>query len=140
MPAVSSGGVLTAVTDGVAYDQAYSLIQQRNWTAAQQAFSSFLAAYPASNQRGNAQYWLAESYYAQLEFQTALREFQKVIDEYPQSAKVPDALLKIGYSHYEMRNMDAARQALMQVLRQYPDANAASLAEQRLSQIAQEAG
>ena len=140
MPAAPSGVPVAAVSDQAAYDQAYGRIQQRDWEAAQTAFANFLVTYPASSLRSNAQYWMAETHFAQLSFNSALGEFQRVIDEYPQSAKVPDALLKIGYCNYELRNFDAARQVLSQVVRQFPDTAAARLAQQRLSQIAEEAG
>jgi len=131
-----AGGAV-AVGDQQAYDAAFALIQQQNFAGAQGAFENFLATYPSSSLRGNAQYWLAESHYAQLQFTTALSEFQRVIDDYPQSSKLPDALLKIGYCNFELRNMSAARQALQQVVRQFPDTTAANLATERLRQIPQ---
>ncbi len=96
-------------------------------------------SYPASTLRGNAQYWLGEAHYAQLDFRTALTEFQRVLDDYPRSNKIPDALLKIGYSHDELGNTDSARQALLRVVREFPDAAAADLANGRLRRIAEEA-
>jgi tol-pal system protein YbgF len=130
------GAGITAATDQQAYDAAFRLVDSRNYAAAQTAFENFLASYPASQLRGNAQYWLAETYYAQLEFGAALAEFQRVINNYPQSAKLPDALLKIGYCNDELGNTDAARQALMQVIRQFEGTSAADLAEARLNRLA----
>lgn len=134
---VAGGGPVAAVTDQQAYDSAFALIGQRDWAGARGAFERFLATYPASGLRSNAQYWLAETHYAQLEFQTALGEFQKVIEQYPQSQKFPDALLKHGYCNFELRNFAAARQTLMQVMRQFPDTDFATQAQQRLTQIPQ---
>jgi tol-pal system protein YbgF len=135
-PAVEFGSPAAAVSDLQAYDTAFALIESRNYAAARTAFERFLAAYPASQRRGNAQYWLAETHYAQLQFASALTEFQRVIDNYPQSAKVPDALLKIGYCNDELGNSSAARQALLQLIRQYEGTPAAIEAEARLSQLA----
>jgi len=128
-------GAVAGVSDQQAYDAAFALIGQQNFKAAQSAFEAFLANYPASGLRSNAQYWLAESHYGQLAFQTALAEFQRVIDSYPESAKVPDAMLKVGFSQFQMRNYSAARQTLVRVIREFPGTQVASAAEQRLREI-----
>jgi len=135
MPGGSTGFSSASVSDQQAYEAAFALIQSRNYPQAQSAFESFLASYPASSLRSNAQYWLAEMHYVQRSFGTALLEFEQVISEYPQSDKVPDALLKIGFSNFELRNFPAARQALLRVMREFPGTSAAESAEQRLSQI-----
>ena len=140
MPASSSGAPVAAVSDQQAYDAAFALIETRDYSAAQTAFERFLASYPSTRLRGNAQYWLAETHYAQLQFAAALTEFQRVINDYPQSAKLPDALLKIGYCNDELGNYDAARQALLQLMRQFEGTSAADLAEARLNQISEERG
>ena len=130
-----TGGTGPGVSDQQAYDAAFALIQQQNFQAAQAAFQNFLANYPASGLRANAQYWLAESHYGQLSFQTALAEFQRVIEGYPESAKVPDAMLKVGYSQFQMRNYSAARQTLVRVIREFPGTPVAANAEQKLREI-----
>jgi tol-pal system protein YbgF len=140
MPLSSSGGgaPVAGLGDQQAYDAAFGLVEAQNYTGAQTAFESFLRGYPQSALRANAQYWLAETHYAQLSFRTALAEFQRVVVDYPLSNKLPDALLKIGYSNHELGNPDAAREALLRVLREFPATDYANLAEQRLARIAGE--
>jgi tol-pal system protein YbgF len=138
--AAAAGVGLTQLTDQQAYDAAYQLIVQRQYSQALAAFESFLRNYPASALRDNAQYWLAEMHYVQTSYSTALPEFERVISEYPQSDKLADAMLKVGYCNYELGNFNAARQSLMQVVRLYPDTGAADLAQERLAQIAREVG
>jgi tol-pal system protein YbgF len=139
-PFPSAGNVPAAggLGDQQAYDAAFALVEAQNYSGAQTAFESFLASYPQSPLRANAQYWLAETHYAQLSFRTALAEFERVVNDYPLSNKLPDALLKIGYSNHELGNPDAARQALLRVLREYPDTEIAARAEERLTRIAGE--
>jgi tol-pal system protein YbgF len=136
-PGGFGGGNQGQLTDEQAYDAAYQLIEARRYPDAQAAFQRFLASYPASDLRDNAQYWLAEMHYVQTSYRTALPLFEQVIEDYPQSDKLPDALLKIGYCNFELRNFTAARQSLMEVIRLFPDTSAANLAQQRLAQIAQ---
>jgi tol-pal system protein YbgF len=138
MPSGPAVGGDATLTDAQAYDAAFARIQQQDWVGAQAAFEGFLVAYPVSQRRSNAQYWLGETLYAQLDFRAALAEFQKVLDQYPQSSKMPDALLKIGFSNYELGNSDRAREALLRVVREYPDTSAAGEAEKRLQRIADE--
>jgi tol-pal system protein YbgF len=136
----SASSVGGAVSDLQAYDQAFARIQQQDWNGAVDAFTSFLATYPVSGRRSNAQYWLGEAYYAQLDFPTALVEFQRVIDNYPQSDKMAAALLKSGFSHYNLGNMERARQSLLRVVREFAGTMEADQAEQRLQRIATEGG
>jgi tol-pal system protein YbgF len=138
MPAGNAAVAFGGASDQQAYDAAFALVESQDFAGAQAAFEAFLAAYPASGLRANAQYWLAETHYAQLSFERALAEFERVVDEYPASAKLQDALVKIGYCHDELGDTDAARQVLQQVTRQFAGTSAAELAEQRLTRIARE--
>ncbi len=122
-------------TDQQNYQAAFDLIQARKYPEAAKAFMDFLAAFPQSPLADNAQYWLAETYYVQRQFQAALPQFQKVLDQYPQSGKMPDALLKIGYCQVELGMRDAARATLQKVMHQFPDTTAARLASQRLERL-----
>lgn len=138
MPTAGGGAVFGGASDQQAYDAAFALVERQEFETAQATFEAFLAAYPQSGLRANAQYWLAETHYVQLSFETALVEFQQVVDEYPASAKLQDALVKIGFCHHELGNIDAARQVLLQVTRQFAGTTAADLADQRLTRIAAE--
>ena len=139
-PGPAAAAAAPAAGDQEAYNAAFELIQARRYEEATRAFTDFLAVYPRSVLRDNAQYWLAETYYVRRQFAAALPQFQKVLDEYPQSAKLPDALLKVGYCNHELGQRDAARAALREVQRLYPDTTAARLATQRLERIGQETG
>ena len=83
----------------------------------------------------NAQYWLAEAYYDQDEYERALAEFRKVISEFPGAGKVPDAMLKIGFCHLKLGDKDAARRVLRRVVQRYSDTNPARLAADRLESL-----
>ncbi|SVB87477.1 uncharacterized protein METZ01_LOCUS240331, partial [marine metagenome] len=101
-PVDSNAMAVPTGTDKQKYDAALELIGQRRYREAGAAFQDFLSMFPQSQLRGNAQYWLAETYYSTRQFEQALTEFQIVLSNYPRSPKIPDAMLKVGYSNYEL--------------------------------------
>jgi tol-pal system protein YbgF len=117
------------------YQAAFELLKEERYDMAATAFSQYLVTFPESELADNAQYWLAESYYAANEFEQALESFQAVISGYPQSRKVPDALLKIGYCNYSLKRWDEARITLTKVQDDYPETTAARLAGQYLKRM-----
>jgi tol-pal system protein YbgF len=120
------------------YQVAFELLKEERYEMAATAFQQFLVAFPDSELADNAQYWLAESYYASDKFEQALTDFEVVINNYPRSRKVPDALLKMGYCNYSLRRWDAARVTLSRVQADYPETTAARLAGQYLTRMASE--
>jgi len=124
-----------ASTDQDAYAAAFEALKQGRYEEAETGFRRFLEAYPGSQLRDNAEYWLAETYYVTEDFPSALTGFQNVINNYPASRKIPDAWLKIGYCNYELEKWDDARQALTIVESRFPESTAAKLATQRLEQM-----
>ena len=117
------------------YQVAFELLKEERYDMAAASFKEFLAAFPDSELVDNAQYWLAESYYASNDFEQALSDFQIVIDDHPRSSKVPDALLKMGLCNYNLQRWDAARATLSRVQEDYAETTAARLAGQYLSRM-----
>jgi len=61
VPGGSTGAVPGgALSDQQAYDAAFAMLQQQNWSGAQDAFRGFLATYPASSLRGNVASFLID--------------------------------------------------------------------------------
>ena len=120
------------------YQAAFELLKVERYEMAATAFKQFLVTFPDSELADNAQYWLAESYYASDKFEQALTDFEVVINNYPRSRKVPDALLKMGYCNYSLRRWDAARVTLTRVQADYPETTAARLAGQYLTRMTSE--
>ena len=120
------------------YQVAFELLKEERYDMAAASFKEFLAAFPGSELVDNAQYWLAESYYASNDFEQALTDFQVVIDDHPRSSKVPDALLKMGLCNYNLQRWDEARLTLTRVQQEYAETTAARLAGQYLSRMESE--
>jgi tol-pal system protein YbgF len=117
------------------YRVALELLREERYDQSAASFQQFLVAFPKSQLASNAQYWLAESFYASNKFEQALADFAEVIDKYPSSSKVPDALLKMGYCNYSLKRWNDARAALTRVQAEYPTTPAARLAEQYLKRM-----
>jgi tol-pal system protein YbgF len=131
-PAVAGQG------DQKAYEAAFRLMKQGDYSRASRSFRQFLATYPNSPLAGNAQYWIGEANYLVRNYKLALDEFQKVRAEHPGSRKVPDAMLKSGYCYYELKDYDSAKQVLNEVVLRYPNTLVARSAKSRLALIKKE--
>ncbi|MCI0508957.1 tol-pal system protein YbgF [Chromohalobacter marismortui] len=117
-----------------AYQAAFQKVQARDFDAAIQAFQDFITAYPNSDLRPNAHYWLGELYSAQSQLDAAAQAFQTVIDDYPDSNKVADALYKLGLLKARQGHPDESKNLLNRVRNDYPDSNAADMAQDFLNQ------
>ena len=120
------------------YQVALEMLREERYDQSAASFKQFLVAFPQSQLASNAQYWLAESYYASNQFEQALTDFAGVIENYPTSSKVPDALLKMGYCNYSLERWNDARAALSRVQSDYPTTTAARLADQYLKRMQSE--
>ena len=129
---VSDGG------DQKAYNAAFSLMKQGDYTRAATSFRKFLQTYPNSPLGGNAQYWIAESSYLVRNYEIALTEFEKVTRDHPNSRKVPDAMLKTGYCQYELKNYSKAREILTEITQRYSGTQVALSAKSRLALMKKE--
>ena len=119
-----------------AYRHAFNLLKQSLYDPAIKAFREFLARYPHSEYAGSAQFWLAEAYYVNSRFGQALVEYSALVQRYPDSPKLVQAKLKAAFCQHELGQADAAGRQLDEIIQQYPGTTAASLARDRLKQIA----
>jgi tol-pal system protein YbgF len=134
----STSSAIPTATEQRAYDAAFQLMKQGDYTGAGRAFHAFIAKYPSSPLAPNAQYWIAETSYIKRNFAKALKDYIKVRETYPGSRKVPDATLKIGYTYYELHEWDKARTFLSEVASRYPNTVLARSAKSRLTLMQKE--
>lgn len=118
-----------------AYEEAWRLLEQKDYRGAIARFREFLRKFPKSEFADNAQYWIAESYYAMKEFDQAILEFDAVRRKYPDGDKVPAALLKQGFSFAELGDKIDARLILQDLISRYPQSPEADKAKQRLKAL-----
>lgn len=107
------------------YDHAFGLLRQTDYGRAEQAFAAFLSQHKDHALAGNAQYWLAETFYVRGKYNEAAIAFAEGFQKYPKNAKAGDNLLKLALSLSQLKKKDEACLTLGQLGTRLPDAPAA---------------
>lgn len=118
-----------------AYDRAYALYGEGQYTEAEAAFARFLAGHPDTDLSDNAAYWIGETRFARRDYSAALGAFRTAVETYPQGNKVPDALLKIGRCLEQLGAAADAQDVYLELARRFPGTAAATSASERLQQL-----
>lgn len=103
------------------YEQAYSLLLQQNYAAAETGFTEFLQRHPQDEMAPNAQFWLGETFFVRGQWDAAAAAFLKVAQSFPRSDKAPDSLAKLAMSMERKGNRPAACRALQELNVRYPN-------------------
>ena len=114
------------------FSAAYADYAKGNYALALSGFQEFLKKYPTSELADNAQFWIAESYYSQGDFETAAAQYDLVVQKYPKGDRVPAAILKHGLCLIELSKTAEGVVLLQHLIQTYPTSEEASLAKQRL--------
>jgi tol-pal system protein YbgF len=124
-----------AVPDGAAgglspqqqYDAAMDLLTRAQYAEAQNAFRGFVAANPADQLAGPAQYWVGDIAFTQKDYGGAAKAFADLLKRYGKTARAPDAMLKLGLSLLELGQKKEGCTTLGALKSKYPNANKAVL-------------
>lgn len=84
------------------YDGAMDLLSRAQYAEAQSAFRGFVAANPADQLAGPAQFWVGDIAFTQKDYQGSAKAFADVLKRYSKTAKAPEAMLKLGLSLVEL--------------------------------------
>ena len=104
------------------YDQAFQTLVRQDFPTAEQQFKRFLDKHKNHELAGNAQYWLAETYYVRGQFEQAAVAFAEGFQKYPKNAKAPDNLLKMGLSLSNLNRKQDACVAFSELTKQSTNA------------------
>ena len=107
------------------YNQAFGLLKQADYPAAEAALKAFIEQHPTDPMAGNAQYWLGETYYTRNRFLEAASAFAEGYKRYPKSTKAADDLLKLAMSLGRANQKQNACVALAQLDHDFPKPAAA---------------
>jgi tol-pal system protein YbgF len=105
-----------------AYLKAYNLLIKQDYAGAENGFATFLEQYGEHELAGNAQYWLAETYYVRGQFEQAAQGFLKGYQTYSRSQKAPDSLLKLAITLDRLGKREAACATFAQLNQKFPNA------------------
>lgn len=105
-----------------AYLKAYNLLIKQDYAGAENGFSAYLEQFGEHELAGNAQYWLAETYYVRGQFEQAAQAFLKGYQTYGRSQKAPDSLLKLAITLDRLGKREAACATFAQLGQKFPNA------------------
>ena len=115
------------------YSAAYADFTKGNYALAIAGFQEFLKKYPDSELSDNAQFWVAESYFSQGDYDTAAAQYDRVIQEHPKGDRVPAAYLKKGLCLIETGRTAEGVVVLQHLIQTHPTSEEAALARDRLA-------
>jgi tol-pal system protein YbgF len=113
----------TAITDEdfrKQYIEALTTYQNGNYRVGAEQFTDLVNNGGQHELADNAQYWLAECYYAMKNFKRAITEFEHIFN-YSNSDKADDARYKIALSYWNVGSHDRARVEYRKLLDEYPE-------------------
>lgn len=107
------------------YASAFAQLQREKYPEAEAGFQQFLKRYPDDPLAENANYWLAESYYAQGDYARAATTFLEGYEKHKKGAKASDTLLKLAMSLGRLNKKPEACATLQELGRAFPGAPSA---------------
>jgi tol-pal system protein YbgF len=115
------------------FQAAYSDFSVGRYELAIAGFESFLAQYASNELAPQAQYYLAESYYAQKKYEKALAEYKKTAKNYPRSKDIVVAAnLKTALTYEALGNKQEAIDMYGQILKNYPQSSESLTAREKI--------
>lgn len=103
------------------YDSGASLLFQKKYEQAIEAFDNVLSSYPTSYWVPHSQYLKGEAMFLKKDYEGAILAWQGIITQFKESSLAPDALYHIAES-YRLLNMKSdAASAYKRLLLEYPE-------------------
>ena len=118
-----------------AYDAAYQAFKDKKYKESREKFETFIKDYPRNDLTDNAQFWIAEGYYAEKYYEDAILAYESLLKKYPDSKKTGSALLKQAFSFIEIGDAKTGKIILNKLIEKYPDSKDAELARKKLSAL-----
>ena len=118
-----------------AYSKAMGALDRADYTRLRDNLTRFLQDYPQGNYADDANYWVAESYYAEGDLEQATLYFTQLIENYSNSEKREQALLKIAYIRLDKEQWEDARKILERLKNEAEDKQIRKLAIEKLEQL-----
>jgi TolA-binding protein len=99
----------------------------------------YVRTFPKSEQAGEAQVAVGNSYLQLGKNDKAVEAYDIAIRTYPKSASIPEAYFRKGVAHSNLKQVDEARAAFEYVMKNFPDSPEATLSKQVSDKLPQPA-
>jgi tol-pal system protein YbgF len=99
------------------------------------AFQQIVADFPSHGRAADAQFYIAETYYKEKNYEQAYRQFELVVESFPDAPKAPAALMRAGAIAEERRDPTKARGYYQQVANRYSRTDEARQARQAIARL-----
>ena len=106
-----------------------------NLAIARDQFKDYLSLYPNHSKADDAQYFLAQTYYAEAAYAEAAKNFDLVLERYQVGAVSAEAQYKKGMSLLRLNERTAAAKEFQAVLDRFPNSSIAPNAEAELESL-----
>ena len=117
------------------YDDALAAFKRGNTKTAKDKFNKFIASFPESSYKINAQFWIAECFYKTKDYAEAIIKYDAIIAGHPQHPKASSALLKQGFAFIQLGDATDGKLILEKVITNYPASDQAEIARRKLATI-----
>jgi len=117
------------------YEEAYDAFKDKKYKQAREKFETFIKEFPQDELADNAQFWIAETYYGEKDFEAAILAYEAVLKKYPKSEKASGALLKQGLSFIEIGDKKTGKTILDKLRELYPDSREAEIAKKKIEEM-----
>jgi len=117
------------------YDAAYQAFNNKQYKASREKFEAFIKDYPKNDLTDNAQFWIAETYYAEKYYEDAILAYETLLKKHPDSEKTGSALLKQAFAFIEISDAKTGKIILNKLIEKYPDSKDAELARKKLAEL-----
>lgn len=104
------------------YQDAYSILKEKDYLKARGAFSKFVEKYPDSELTGSARYWLGETYFLKNEYDKSAVEYLKGYQSNIRGSRAADNLLKLGKSLAKLEKRKEACTTFVKLKKEFPNA------------------
>ncbi len=118
------------------FEAALAVVRRGEFAQAQTAFSSFVQRYPSSGYKASALFWLGNAQYATRNAKEAIASLRAMLAAAPDHPRAPEALLAVANAQLELKEPRAVvRKTLEDLIKAYPQAEAATVARDRLAKL-----
>ena len=117
------------------FEAALATLRKGDFSGAQTGFVAFLKRYPQTGYRASSLFWLGNAQYALRNYRDAVTNFRSLVTAEPDHMRAPEAMLSMANCQVELKDTKSARKTLEDLIKAYPQAEAASVAKERLAKL-----